>query len=149
MSYKIELVPSGVAGARSTMFRGGLKFEVGGPKILDLSKDELEVFTNDWRFKVSSTKDSGETIEETKAALGDALPPADSVTAQEAVVAPSAPVEDTATTQEESVSGEDADVKNLLKDHSREELDSIAQSLGLEGVYANKTEVAQAIVDAR
>ena len=71
MSYKIELVPSGVEGARPTMYRGGLKFNTGEPQVLNLTKEELEVFENDWRFKVSDSRDPGSTIEEARAAAAE------------------------------------------------------------------------------
>ena len=154
MSYKIELIPSGVSGARSTMFRGGLKFQLGEPQILDLTEEQLEVFENDWRFKVSASRDPGSTIQEAKAAIGDTIPSAVDIAGEEKPVPQIEAIEDQLATQEEEMDDKGQEpvvLATLLKTHSREELNDEAAFLGVENpeLFANKTEVAQAIVDAQ
>lgn len=154
MSYKIELVPSGVEGARPTMYRGGLKFNTGEPQVLNLTKEELEVFENDWRFKVSDSRDPGSTIEEAKAAIGDTIPSAVDIAGEEKPVPQIEAIEDQLATQEEEMDDKGQEpvvLATLLKTHSREELNDEAAFLGVENpeLFANKTEVAQAIVDAQ
>lgn len=154
MSHKIELLKSSLPGARPTMFRGGIKFEVGQPQILNLTKDEVEVFENDWRFSVSSTKDSGATIEETKASERETVPSAIVDSGKEAVVSQAEIIKDSPVAQEEAVADEMEEsslLDTLLKGFSREELNEQAKVLGIEKPesFGNKTEVAQAIVDAQ
>lgn len=149
MSYKVELIPSGLPGARPTMFRGGLKFEANEPRILELTKEQAEVFKNDWRFKISASKDSGETVEDAQAATREEPTPSIVGGTQETITSEVEAPTASFVASEETPSGETEDVKNLLKEHSREELDIMAGELGLDGPFGNKTEVAQAILAAR
>lgn len=154
MNYKVELVPSGVPGARSTFYRGGIKFSLGEPKILDLTDEEAEVFKNDWRLKVSDSKDPGRTLKEEAARYSEEIPPSFGTIDPKTVASKAEAVENTDTTSKENVGSETAgteSVETLLKDYSRDELDDIATELGVENAdeLANKTEVAQAIVAAR
>ena len=154
MSYQIELVPSGVEGARSTMYRGGLKFDAGKPKILNLTKEELEVFVNDWRFKVSDSTDSGSTIEEAKVAISDAVSSAASSAGEQKLATQIEAIEDQADAPQKKVGNQNKEhslLETLLKNHSRKELNEEAKFLGVENPesFANKAEVAQAIVEAQ
>lgn len=154
MSYKIELIPSGVSGARPTMFRGGLKFDIGQAQILDLTAEQLEVFENDWRFKVTASTDRGATLADTKAAIGETVPSAVDIAGEEKPMAEIEAIEDSLAASQEKVDGKSKELSvldTLLKTHSREELNDEAKFLGVENPesFANKTEVAQAIVDAQ
>lgn len=154
MSYKIELIPSGVSGARSTMYRGGLKFGLGEPKILELTAEELEVFENDWRFKVTASRDSGATLADAKVAEGSTVPSAVDIAGEEKPVAQIEALEDPLAASQEKMDDQSKELSvldTLLKTHSREELNDEAKFLGVENPesFANKTEVAQAIVDAQ
>lgn len=152
MSYKIELIPSGISGARNTMYRSGLKFEVGEAQILDLTDEELEVFENDWRFKVSDSKDSGAKIAGGAIAAGKGLLSPGHPDPEDFSVDEAETVEDSdVAPAQEAGSGNETTlyVEQLLKENSRDELDALARELGIEDPesLANKTEVAQAIVD--
>lgn len=154
MSHKIELIPSGVSGARSTMFRCGQKFEIGEAKILDLTKEQLEEFKNDWRFKVSDSKDSGEKISGGTIATSETIPPTEGIFTEDSSTDEVATVADSDVTQEEEAGDEvetEGNLEELLKNNSRDELDSIAKGLGIDDPenLQNKTEVAQAIIDAQ
>ena len=154
MGYKIELIPSGVAGAKPTMFRGGIKFEVGEAQVLDLNADELEVFKNDWRFKVSDTNDSGATLTQAKVAAGETVSQPVIDGTKEAVADTAEVVADKVVAQEEVANDKDKelfDLDVLLKDFSRGELNAQAKKFGIKKpeAFDNKTEVAQAIVDAQ
>lgn len=153
-TYKIELVPSSNAGAGATMYRSGVKFTEREPEILELTQEEAEVFENDWRFEITDTKDSGETLEGRQARESKIAPPDVNPGAEEAVEGETETVETETAPQEEADSVDDTpadSVEDLLKNHSRDELDIQAAELGIENPQelANKTEVAQAIVDAR
>lgn len=154
MSYQIELVQSGIAGARPTMFRSGIKFSVGEPLTLNLTKEEAEVFVNDWRFKVSAAKDTGATLAEAKAATGEVLPSAVDIAGEEKPAAEIEAIENQLAAQEKVVDDKGKELSPLdalLRDYSREELNKQAKALGIKkpGDFGNKTEVAQAIVDAQ
>lgn len=151
--YKIELIPSLVEGARTTMFRGGQEFEVKVPKVLELSDEEVRVFVNDWRFTVSDSTDSSKKNSSGNVKKGKTISSSGSIDGTETIVDTTQVVEDKSVAQEKK----DADnstkipsLKDLKKNYSREELDTIAIEAGLnpEG-FNNKSEVAQAIVEAR
>lgn len=151
MSYKIELIPSGISGARNTMYRSGLKFEVGQAQILDLTDEELEVFENDWRFKVSDSKDPGAKIAGGATSAGQTISPTDKPFAKPIADFEVETVENSNAAPAQEASSNDETtlyVEELLKENSRDELDALARELGIEDPesLANKTEVAQAIV---
>jgi hypothetical protein len=154
MSHKIELIPSGVSGARSTMFRCGQKFEIGEAKILDLTKEQLEEFKNDWRFKVSDSKDSGEKISGGTIATSETIPPTEGIFTEDSSTDEAETIANSDVAQEEEASDEvetEGNLEELLKKNSREELNVIAKSYGIQDAdsFDNKTEVAQAIIDAQ
>jgi hypothetical protein len=154
MSHKIELLPSQVSGARDTMWRCGRKFEVNIPQVLDLTKDELEAFKNDWRFKVSDSNDPSEKVAGGATAKSETIPPADSASPKEKFADKVKAAKDRIVAQKEIVDNQDKelpDIDELLKTYSRDELDLQASELGIENPqqFNNKTEVAQAIIDVR
>lgn len=153
MSYKIELIPSGVSGARPTMFRCGQRFSVGQPQILDLTKEQLEEFKNDKRFKVSDSKDSGEKIASGTVAASETVSPTEGIFTEETIVDEVEAVEAEVVAQEEVVDSEveTTTLEELLKENSRDELNEQAEFLGIKdaAAFANKKEVAQAIIDAQ
>lgn len=154
MSYKIELIPSGISGARNTMFRCGVKFQIGEAQILDLTDEQAEAFKNDWRFKTTDSKDSGEKIAGGAIETSQTIPPTEGIFTEEIVVDKTKTVKNKTVTQEEIIYNENEQpytLKELLKDHSREELDQIANDLNIKNPenFSNKSEVAKAIVDAQ
>jgi len=151
-TYKIELQASLQSGALKTMWRLGRQFEVKKPQVLELTEDEVEVFKNDPRFKIKDSTDSSEEIESGEASESDSVPPSSDAGAEEAVDSEIETEEDSvASLEEEEASGyaSASKIDQLLKDNSREQLDALANELGIEGTFANKTEVAQAIVKAQ
>lgn len=153
-TYEIELLPSNIPGAKDTMFRGGLEFKVREPRILELTDEQLEVFDNDWRFKVTNSTGTPESVAGGETAQSEGIPSADELAGEEAAEIKAETLEDIAVTQAEAVSSEDPGeitIEDLLKSFSRDELDLQAAELGVSNPenFNNKTEVAQAIVDAR
>ena len=153
-SYKIELLPSNVAGAGDTMFRLGRKFTVKEPQVFELTKEQAEVFENDWRFKIENSRDRGEAITSGDVTEGDTVPSAEGPAAEETIEDTTETVEDTTVKPQEEISGETEgalSIEDLLRDYSRDELNSLALELGVDApeTLPNKTEVAQAIVNAR
>ena len=154
MGYKIELLQSNAAGAKDFMYRAGIKFDVGQPQTLELTEEELEVFKNDWRFKISDSKDTGATDKKAKAAASKTVSSAGKPFAKPIADFEAEAVTDTSAPQKETVDGtvqELSFLDSLLKDFSREELNKQAKKLGIKKpeTFDNKTEVAKAIVDAR
>lgn len=149
MGYKVELIPSGESGARVSMWRCGVKFNLGEPQTLELTKEQAEVFENDWRFKITHTTDTSSTLETSPVAESETVLSADTTATETVDVDETEVVEDQAVAREEKKVGI-VTVAELLKEHSREELNIYAGELGIESpeLYANKTEVAQAIVDS-
>lgn len=153
-SYEVELLPFNKPGAGSTMWRLARKFSVNEPVVLQLTKEQAEVFENDWRFKLSTSKDKGEPLEDGNVGESESVPPtAEAPTAEETVDDSDEVVEDSDVELEEETSGEDegaTELEELLRDNNRAELDNLARELGIQNPQSlsNKTEVAQAIVDA-
>lgn len=151
--YEIELQPSLAEGARTSMFRGGQEFEVKVPKILELTDDQVGVFYDDWRFKVSDSTDSSKKNKGGIVGKGKAIPYGDPIDEKEVFIPATQIVEDKPVAQEKKDvdnSTKIPSLKELKKNYSREELDTIAIEAGInpEG-FNNKSEVAQAIVDAQ
>lgn len=59
-SYEVTLLPSANNAAKATYWRGGRQFAVHETQTLDLTKEELEVYKNDGRFKIENTGNSKE-----------------------------------------------------------------------------------------
>lgn len=154
-SYEIELLPFNLTGAGETMYRLGRKFSVREPEVIELTDEQAEVFKNDWRFKVLDSTDRGKKLETGNVATSDIVPPAaDTTNTEETVASETETVSDSDLTPEEEAGLKDEgtfNIEDLLKDNSREELNAQATKLGIENPedFDNKTEVAQAIVDAR
>lgn len=131
------------------MFRSGYRFDLGQPQILELSKEEVKVFEDDWRFKVSSAKAEKSKVKKGASSESETVLSADSDSTEEAVTSEAEIVEDSLVTQEE-ISGSEDTLETLLKTYSREELNELALGNKIENPenFANKTEVAQAILDA-
>ena len=48
--YEVTLLSTPASGAKKTMWRAGRQFEVKVTQVLELTKEEVEVFKNDKRF---------------------------------------------------------------------------------------------------
>ena len=153
-TYEIELLKSLALGAKNTMWRNGREFEHKMPVILELTDDEVKVFENDPRFKITVTKNSrsknaGGDVGESES-VSSAADVADSEETAESEI-------ETSETQdvesEEETGDEDAEALSIdeLKRLKKDELISIANDdLGIGiAVDATKADIAQAIVDAR
>lgn len=153
MAHKIELIPSGISGARSTMFRCGTKFEIGKAQVLDLTSEQLEAFKSDVRFKVSDSKDSGEPLESGTSSKSETILPT-STSKGKAKSFKKVEVDENQNASSEEIVEDEveevASVETLLKNNSRDELNELAAACGIEDAesFENKTEVAQAIVAA-
>jgi len=154
-SYEIELLPFNMSGARDTMYRLGRKFEVTQPVVLKLTEEQVEVFENDWRFKITDSTDEGGTLEGgTVSASETVSPTADTETEKEIVDSETETVQDSDVEPQETVGGEtaqDSELDELLFNNDKDELVEIAKELGIKKAhkFKSKQEVAQAIVDAR
>lgn len=151
--YKVTLLSTPANGAKKTMWRNGRMFEVKVPQVLELTKEEVEVFKNDKRFKLSKASESSdETVssEATSGSESDSF--AGSTETSEDATTEDSDSEDSSSDEAEEDSSSDTEedrVKALLT-LSREELNAKAISLNVENPekLENKTEVAQAIVEA-
>lgn len=154
-SHEIELLPFNISGAGSSMYRLGRKFSVNEPVVLELTKEQVEVFENDWRFKVTKSNEAGQPLESGDVAESEAISSTPATVAAEEVVAnETEAVQDSPVEQEEETSSEDAsnsEIDELIFNNNRDELNAIAKDLGVKkpDKLGSKEEVAQAIVDAR
>lgn len=157
-SYEVEMSHVAASGAKKTMWRAGRQFEVKVPQVLDLTKEEVEAFENDKRFTIkeasesSSSTDSSETVSDSE---NDAQTAGDEASEENDTTEDSSS-EDTSTSDTEEASDETTEaeaptVDSLVKNNSRPELNALAVEAGVEAPEAleTKTEVAQAIVDAK
>ena len=164
--YEVKLLPSNESGAKATMYRGGVAHTVGEPQVLALTKEEAEVYENDKRFQLSTPSDAtSESVssDETSGSESDAQDGDES--SEEDVTSEDSDSEDSSSDEAEEVSDESTDeeaseedveeaevtVDSLLKNNSRDELNALAVEAGVEAPESlkDKTEVAQAIVDAK
>lgn len=152
--YEVTLLSTPASGAKKTMWRAGRQFEVKVTQVLELTKEEVEVFKNDKRFKLSkATKASSEpkSSEKTSGSESDAQGGDETSTDNDSSEDQGS--EDSSSDDTEEDSDEDTTTESrldvLLKE-SRKDLDALATSLGVEAPekLENKTEVAQAIVEA-
>lgn len=161
-SYEVEMSHVAASGAKKTMWRAGRQFEVKVPQVLDLTKEEVEAFENDKRFSIKEATDAPESTDtsETTSDSESDTSTADSETAEENDTTEDSSSEDTDSSDTEEASDEDTEnqvdseevsVDQLVKDNSRDELNALAKETGIENPEAlkDKTEVAQAIVDAK
>ena len=154
--YEIELQSIPASGAKRTMWRGGRQFEVKVPQVLELTNEEVKVFENDKRFKLSETdgtksqedeSDSSSDSEVDSSTSGDESSEDDDSTED-------SDSEDSSSDEAEEASDdapEAPSVDQLVKDNSRAELNALAVQAGVEAPesLSGKPEVAQAIVDAQ
>lgn len=154
--YEVELQSTPSSGAKKTMWRGGRQFIVKVPQVLELTKEEAEVYSNDSRFKLSETDGSTAPADEsqtTSDSESDA-PVDDSETTEEDSNDEAQDSEDSTSDDTEEDSDESPEaltVDELVKNNTRKELDALAVEAGVEAPesYETKPEVAQAIVDAQ
>lgn len=155
-SYEIELLPSSVSGASDKMYRLGRQFTTRETVVLELTQEQVEAFNNDWRFKVTDSNESGQSlevrdVEETGSGEAEVV----AETTEETVDSPIETVEDSVVEPTQEDSTEDSSVpptlEELLRDNDRDELNAKAKELGVKKPHKleSKEEVAQAIVDAR
>jgi len=152
--YEVTLLASNQSGAKRTYYRGGLQFTVLEPQVLELTNEEVKVFKDDARLKVKSVSGKGESDQsETTSDSESDAPTTTTETTEEDSSTEDSDSEDSSSDEAEEVSDEDTTTESrldvLLKE-SRKDLDALATSLGVEAPekLENKTEVAQAIVEA-
>lgn len=165
----IELMSIPANGAKKTMWRGGRMFEVKKPQVLELTDEEVKVYEDDARFKVSDPTDSGEQEQgdEASDSEGDAQGSDSDSSSDDSSEGEDS--EDQGSDDSEADSGSDPEdeadedasdpedlVKALVQDNDRNELNAKAVEVGLvekaeeaDTKYKSKTEVAQAIVEAQ
>lgn len=155
--YEITLLASNQSGAKRTYYRGGVQFTVLEPQVLELTNEEVKVFKDDARLKVKGVSDKGESDQsETTSDSESDAPTTSTETTEEDSTTEDTDSEDTTSDETEEVSDEATDapevtVDSLVKDNSRADLNALAVEAGIENPEAleTKTEVAQAIVDAK
>lgn len=152
--YEVTLLASNQSGAKRTYYRGGLQFTVLEPQVLELTNEEVKVFKDDARLKVKSVSGKGESDQsETTSDSESDAPTTTTETTEEDSSTEDSDSEDSSSDEAEEVSDEDTTTESrldvLLKE-SRKDLNALATSLGVEAPekLENKTEVAQAIVEA-
>lgn len=158
--YEVTLESTPASGAKRTMWRGGRQFEVKVTQVLELTKEEVEVFKNDKRFKLSKatkTNSGSEPVETTSGSEsdtsgGDETSPANDETeaSDSEDSSTDGSEEDSDESTEDSEESNEDELKRLLQ-KKRSTLDKQAKSLGIENAeeLKDKLEVAQAIVDAK
>lgn len=153
--YEVTLLASNQSGAKRTYYRGGLQFTVLEPQVLELTNEEVKVFKDDARLKVKSVSGKGESDQsETTSDSESDAPTTTTETTEEDSSTEDSNSEDSSSDEAEEVSDEDTPTTesrlDVLLKESRKDLDALATSLGVEAPekLENKTEVAQAIVEA-
>lgn len=167
--YEVELQASQESGAKKTMWRAGREFEVKVAQVLELTKEEVEVFENDKRFKLSETdgtsrqedesESSSDSEEDSSTSTDESSEEDDSSedsdsedsSSDEAEENSDDSTEDESSDEDEQVTEDELTVDGLVRDNSRAELNALALESGIENPEAlsGKPEVAQAIVDAK
>jgi len=170
IEYEVELLSIPASGAKKTMYRNGVQFEVKVPQVLELTKEEREIFEDDKRFSISeateSTGDEDSSVE-TNDSEEDA-PVSDSDSSEEDDSSEDQDNEDSSSDEEEASSDEAPEdgsseeasptteeapvvtVDKLVKDNSRDQINALAKEAKVENPEAleTKREVAEAIVKA-
>lgn len=169
-SYDVTLLPSANNAAKATYWRGGRQFAVHETQTLDLTKEELEVYKNDGRFKIENTGNSKEqeqagevdssevdspsaapetteenSTDEVKDSEGTPVAPEEKTDGDDKTEESSEPVEENSTDEVK----QDLTESQLLK-LNRAKVDEYAASKGLENPqqYETKKEVAEALANA-
>ncbi len=166
-SYEVELKSVPASGAKKTMWRAGRQFEVKVPQVLDLTKEEVEVFENDNRFTLSEADGSRVSTDESESSSDSEADSSNDSSEEEAndssedsdsedSSSDEAEEDSDDSTEDESESSSEEEVvaptvDDLVRDNSRKELNALAVEAGVEDPEAlnGKPEVAQAIVDAQ
>lgn len=158
--YEVTLLSTPASGAKRTMWRGGRQFEVKVTQVLELTKEEAEVYKDDKRFKLSkATKatSGSESDEKTSGSESDTSGGDETSTSNDETEASDSEdsssddsEEDSDESSEDEESSSEDELKRLLQ-KKRSTLDKQAKSLGIENAseLKDKLEVAQAIVDAK
>ena len=153
--YEIKLLASNQSGAKRTYYRGGVQFTVLEPQVLELTNEEVKVFKDDARLTVKGVSDKGESDQsETTSESESDAPTTTTETTEEDSSTEDSDSEDSSSDEAEEDSDEDTTTTesrlDVLLKESRKDLDALATSLGVEAPekLENKTEVAQAIVEA-
>ena len=163
--YKVTLLASGESGAKRTYYRGGRQFTVLEPQLIELTDEEVKVYADDKRIKLSeasdadleaneseSTSDSEEdSSDDSGSESSDESEEDDSTEDSDSEDSSSDEAEENSDDTTESTEVEPLTVDGLVKNNSRNELNALAVEAGVEApeALAGKPEVAQAIVDAQ
>jgi len=152
---EIKLLASNESGAKRTYYRGGVQFTVLEPQVLELTNEEVKVFKDDARLTVKGVSGKGESDQsETTSDSESDAPTTTTETTEEDSSTEDSDSEDSSSDEAEEDSDEDTTTTesrlDVLLKESRKDLDALATSLGVEAPekLENKTEVAQAIVEA-
>jgi hypothetical protein len=157
--YELTLLPSMASAAKPTYYRGGLKFSVNETQVLELTKEEVEVFKNDPRIQVKSSSNKSEPKESGEASVGEEVPRTDTPESSEEESSNEvSDSEDKVSTSEEEASDSAPEVTEEVKDITekeqlklnREKLNAYAKERGIEAPeqYETKKEVVDAIAEA-
>lgn len=165
--YEVTLLPSNQSAAKPTYYRGGLKFYANESQVLELTKEEVEVFKNDPRLQVKSSSDKGKGVKSEEATVRQDVP--SDVTAEASEEESSNEVkdsEDTTSDEEKEVGGDPEEVPEVVEENptdkvksltekeqlqlNRAKLDEYAKENGVENPesYETKKEVVEAIAEA-
>lgn len=157
--YKVELRSIPASGAKRTMWRGGRQFEIKVPQVLELTKEEAEVYKDDKRFKLSkASKATSEPNQTDQTGGGEEGTPGEGAEGAEANGSPGGSDSQDTTGDDTKEGSDDAPtpenqvddrLKKLLQ-KKRAKLDKIASELKIENPdkMGSKEEVAQAIIEA-
>lgn len=153
-TYTIKLLASNQPGAKPTMWRGGKQFSALVPEVLDLTKEEAQVFKDDPRFTIKKGG-SGSSQEPTETAApsqnepreGNNEGPKDDDTTKTETSQDQSPAPQEEATDEVEVP--ETTLDDLLQ-LSRADLNKSAAAIGIQGAedMNNKTQVAEAILAA-
>lgn len=163
-AYEVELLSIPASGAKKTMYRNGIQFEVKVAQVLELTDEERQVFEDDKRFAISEATDSpavedeGDEASDSQEDSSDG----DSEASEEDASSEDSDSEDSSSDEAEEASDEDSSdeesavedpevrIQRLKKDNSRDELNAKAVEAGVEApeTLETKEDVAKAIVEA-
>lgn len=156
-NYEVELKHTTAVGAKRTAWRAGRQFEVKKPVVVELTEEEVKAFEDDKRFSIKKTTKSPEQAnsgEETSGSEADSQG-GDSGSSDSDTDSEGEDSEDQGSDDQEEDSDEDSSsaptVDELVRDNGRDELNAMATEAGVKDAekMENKTEVAQAIVEAQ
>lgn len=139
--YDVQITPNFIMPTRG---RCGMVFNKGEVQSVELTKDQVEEFKNDRYFSIKKSK--GESGDATEGESEERT-----ITAEEADAESTDETDEAATVVDVEEVEVETEQDRLVRENSRDQLNSLAEQAGVENPaeLATKTDVASAIIAAK